>query len=63
MVLKNILASVYTNCIGEETERKPCITLSTGRDEAQVGIVVMEDIKLWIWQQALWAYEQDLDSQ
>lgn len=47
MVLKNILASVYTNCIGEETERKPCITLSTGRDEAQVGIVVMEDIKSW----------------
>lgn len=47
VVLKNILASMYTNYIGEETERRPFITLSTGRDEAQGGGVVMEDIKVW----------------
>lgn len=47
VVLKNILASVCTNYIWEETERRPFITLSTGRDEAQDGAVVMQDIKAW----------------
>lgn len=36
-VLKNILASVCTNYIGEETERRPFMTLSTRTDEAQDG--------------------------
>lgn len=46
-VLKNILASVCTNYIGEETERRPFMTLSTRTDEAQDGAVVIEDIKAW----------------
>lgn len=45
VVLKNILASMYTNYTGEETERRPFMTLNTGRDEAQGGGVVMEDTK------------------
>lgn len=45
VVLKNILASGCTDCTGEETERRPLIARSTGRDEAQDGAVVTEDIK------------------
>lgn len=47
VVLKNILASGFTNCMGEETERRPFVALSMRRDEAQDGAVVMEDIKAW----------------
>lgn len=45
VVLKNILASGCTECTGEETERRPLIARSTGREEAQDGAVVMEDIR------------------
>lgn len=47
VVLKNILASGYSNCMGEETERRPFTALRTERDEVQDGTVVTEDIKAW----------------
>lgn len=47
VVLKNILASGCSSCMGEETERRPLTALRTGRDEVQDGTVVTEDIKAW----------------